>query len=139
MLDKAVCPTYEAFFERTDRATPSNKAARLFKAKTVHALNGFRPSDSLRTVNIHIRTDTMRRRTQAVHVRSGAIFIDEYGHLRTTLFHANCVLWTIARQASYSLKLENYVRPRETTGLISKLLLSGDHLQLPPFQSQHHS
>lgn len=132
MLEKVICPTYETFFERTDRATPSNKAARLFKAKTVHSLNGFRPSDSLRTVNIRIRTDTMRKRTQAVHVKSGALFIDEYGQLQTALYHANNLLWTIARQPTYNLKLEQYARPRETAGRISKYLLSGDHLQLPP-------
>ena len=57
MLEKVICHTYESFFESTARATPSNKSARLFKAKTVHSLNGFKPSDSLRTVNIHIRTD----------------------------------------------------------------------------------
>ncbi len=106
MLEKVICPTYETFFERTDRATPSNKAARLFKAKTVHSLNGFRPSDSLRTVNIRIRTDTMRKRTQAVHVKSGALFIDEYGQLQTALYHANNLLWAIAPQPTYNLKLE---------------------------------
>ena len=70
MLQTIICPTYETFFERADRATPSTKAARLFKAKTVHSLNGFKPSDSLRTVNICIKTDTMRKRTQAVHIKS---------------------------------------------------------------------
>ncbi len=132
MLEEVICPTYETFFERTDRATPSNKSARLFKAKTVHSLNGFRPSDSLRTVNIRIRTDAMRKRTQAVHAKSGALFIDEYGQLQTALYHASNLLWTIARPTAYKLKLEHYARPRETAGRISKLLLSGDHLQLPP-------
>ena len=98
----------------------------------MHSLNGFKPSDSLRTVNIRIRSDTMRKRTQAVHVKSGALFIDEYGQLPTHLYHANNLLWTIARQPTYNLKLEHYARPRETAGRISKLLLSGDHLQLPP-------
>ena len=132
MLEKVICPTYETFFERTDRATPSNKSARLFKAKTVHSLNGFRPSDSLRTVNIRIRNDTMRKRTQAVHVKSGALFIDEYGQLPTPLYHANNLLWTLAREAQYGLKREDYARPRETAGRISKQLLSGDHLRPPP-------
>ena len=132
MLEEVICPTYETFFECTARATPSNKSARLFKAKTMHALSGFRPSDSLRTVNIRIRTDTMRKRTQAVHVKCGALFIDEYSQLPTPLYHANNLLWTIARQSRYNLKLEDYHRPRETTGRISKCILSGDHLQLPP-------
>ena len=118
MLEKVICPTCETFFERTERATPSNKAARLFKAKTVHSLNGFKAQDSLRTVNVRIRTDTMRKRTQAVHVKSGALFIDEYGQLQTALYHANNLLWTIARQPIYNLKLENYARPRETAGRI---------------------
>ena len=132
MLEEVLCPTYGTFFERADRATPSNKSARLFKAKTVHSLNGIRPSDSLRPINIRIRTDSMRERSQAVRARSGALFIDEYGQLQTTLFHANCFLWTIARQARYNLKLEKYAKPRETAGRVSKLCLSGDHLQIPP-------
>ena len=132
MLEKVICPTYETFFELTARATPSNKSARLFKAKTVHSLNGFTPSDSLRTVNIRIRNDTMRKRTQAVHEKCGALFIDEYGQLPATLYHASCLLWTIARQSRYNLRLENYHKPRETSGRISKKILSGDHLQLPP-------
>ena len=125
-------PTYKTFFESTARATPSNKSVRLFKAKTVHALNKFRPCDSLRTVNIRIRTDAMGKRTQAVHVRCGALFVDEYGQLPTPLCHASNLLWTIARQSRYNLKLENYHKPRETAGRISKQILSGDHLQLPP-------
>ena len=72
MLERVICPTYETFFERADRATPSNKAARLFKAKTVHSLNGFKPSDSLRTVNVRIKTDAMgneRRRSTSSQER----------------------------------------------------------------------
>ena len=132
MLLEVICPTYETFFERIDRATPSNKSARLFNAKTVHSLNGIKPSDSLRTINIRIRTDAMRKRTQAVHNRSGALFIDEYGQLQAQLYHANNLLWTVARQSRYNLTLEDYAKPRETAGRISKLSLSGDHLQLPP-------
>ena len=132
MLLEVICPTYETFFERIDRATPSNKSARLFNAKTVHSLNGIKPSDSLRTINIRIRTDAMRKRTQAVHNRSGALFIDEYGQLQAQLYHANNLLWTVARQSKYNLTLEDYAKPRETAGRISKLSLSGDHLQLPP-------
>ena len=89
MLEKVMCPTYETFFESTARATPSNKSARLFKAKTMHALNGLNPSDSLRTVNIRIRTDAMRKRTQAVHVKCRALFFDEYSQSATTLYHAS--------------------------------------------------
>ena len=33
MLLEVICPTYETFFERIARATPSNKSARLFMAK----------------------------------------------------------------------------------------------------------
>jgi len=132
MLEKVICPTYETYFESTARATPSNKSARLFKAKTVHALNGLRPSDSLRTVNIRIRTDAMRKRMQAVHVKCGALFFDEYGQLATTLYHASMLLWTLAREHLYNLKRENYAQPRETAGRISKIIHSGDHLQLPP-------
>ena len=36
MLKKAICLTYETFFHSTDRASPSNKTARLVKGKTIH-------------------------------------------------------------------------------------------------------
>ena len=132
MLEKVICPTYATYFERIDKACPSNKAARLFNAKTMHALNGFTPTDSLRTANIRIRTDRMRKRTQAVHIKSGALFIDEYGQLQCQLWHANNLLWSIARQPRYNLRLDDYALPREICGRISKIHLSGDHLQLPP-------
>ena len=132
MLEKVICPTYETYFEVIARATPSNKSARLFNAKTMHSLNGFRPSDSLRTVNIRIRTDTMKKRTQAIHVKCGGLFIDEYGQLPTSLWHACNLIWTLARQHKYNLDLARYHLPREIAGKVSKLVLSGDHLQLPP-------
>ena len=131
-MEKVICPTYATYFERIDKACPSNKAARLFNAKTMHALNGFTPADSLRTANIRIRTDRMRKRTQAVHIKSGALFIDEYGQLQCQLWHANNLLWSIARQPRYNLRLDDYALPREICGRISKIHLSGDHLQLPP-------
>ena len=69
---------------------------------------------------------------QAIHVRAGALFIDEFSQLQVTLSHANNLFWTIARLPRYNLKLEDYAKPRETAGRVSKLTLSGDHLQLPP-------
>jgi hypothetical protein len=132
MLLEVICPTYATFFERIARATPSNKSARLFMAKTIHGLNGLTPADSLRTATIRIHNEKTRRRTQAVHVRSGALFIDEFSQLQAMLYHANNLFWSVARQPRYNLKLEDYARPRETAGRVSKIILSGDHLQLPP-------
>ena len=74
----------------------------------------------------------MRKRTQAVHMKCGALFIDEYSQLPTPLYHACCLLWTLAREGQYHLKRENYAQPRETMGRTSKVIHSGDHLQLPP-------
>ena len=58
--------------------------------------------------------------------------MDEYGQLPTTLYHACCLLWTLARESKYNLKRENYAQPRQTMGRTSKIVHSGDHLQLPP-------
>ena len=69
---------------------------------------------------------------QAIHVRAGALFIHEFSQLQATLSHANNLFWTIARLPRYNLKLEDYAKPRETAGRVSKLTLSGHHLQLPP-------
>ena len=62
MLLEVICPTYETFFERVARATPSNKSARLFMAKTIHSLNSLTPADSLRTSNIRIRNEKSGRK-----------------------------------------------------------------------------
>ena len=74
----------------------------------------------------------MRKKTQAVHVKCGALFIDEYGQLPTPLYHASNLLWTLAREGRYNLKREDYALPRETASRTSKISHSGDHLQLPP-------
>ena len=132
MLLKVISPTYEAFFERVARATPSNKSARLFQAKTVHSLNGLTAAHSLRTANIRITNEATRKKTQAIHVNAGALLIDEFSQLQAQLFHANNLFWTVARQSCYGLALEDYARPRETAGRVTKFVLSGDHLQLPP-------
>ena len=101
-------------------------------AKTIHSLNGLTPADSLRTANIRIRNEKIRKRAQAVHVRSGALFIDEFSQLQSVLYHANNLFWTVARQPRYNLDLGYYARLRETAGCVSKMILSGDNLQLPP-------
>ena len=131
MLD-VISPTLETFFDRVVRAAPSNKAARHFKAKTVHSLNGLRPQDSLRAANLRIRNETVRKKMDALQCRAGAYLIDEVGQLQAQLLHASCVLWTIARSHIYLLNLQDYARPGEIAGRVSKMCLMGDHLQLPP-------
>ena len=132
MLLKVISPLLETFFACVARATPSNKAARNFKAKTIHSLSGLRPVDSLRTANLRIRSDAIRKKMDAVQVRAGALLIDEALQVQGQLWHACCLLFTIARERQYNLKLSDYAMQRQIAGRVSFLCLSGDHLQLPP-------
>ena len=136
MLLEVVSPTYEAFFTRVARATPSNKSARLFKAKTVHSMNAMTPQHSLRAADVRV-ANSSRRKVRAIHERAGALLIDEFSQLQAKLFHANNLFWSVARQDKYNLALQDYALPREIAGRASKLVLSGDHLQLPPVPASH--
>ena len=77
-----------------------------------------------------------RKLMQAVRMKPGALIIDEHGQLQAALFHANNLLWSIARQAKYELDLQIYAEPREIAGRVSKYVSSADHLQLPRCPSQ---
>ena len=48
------------------------------------------------------------------------------------MLHANNLFWSVARHSKYNLDLQDYALPCETAGRVSKYVLSGDHLQLPP-------
>ena len=68
----------------------------------------------------------------AVQLRAGAFLVDEFGQLQGQLWHACCLLFSIARAQHYDLVLEDYAKPKELAGRVSFPCLSGDHLQLPP-------
>ena len=100
MLLDVVSHTFETFFERVVRATPSNRAARFFGAKTVHSLSGLRPHDSLRTASLRIRSDAVRKKMDAVQLRTGALLVDEFSQLQAQLWQALCLLFTIVWSAA---------------------------------------
>ena len=106
MLLEVISPTFEAYFARVARATPSIKSPRLFMGKTFHSTNGLTPQHSLRAPDVRISNATGRK-TKALHEPAGALLIDEFSQLQVKLFHANISFWTVARQHTYDLKVRD--------------------------------
>ena len=94
-------------------------------------MNGMTPLHSLRAADIRV-TNAARKKVKAIHEPAGALLIDEFSQLQARMLHANNLFWSVARHSKYNLDLQDYALPRETAGRVSKYVLSGDHLQLPP-------
>ena len=78
-MQLVVVPTLRMFFERVLLTAPSNRAARGFDpaAKTLHSIAGMKPEDSMRTSNLGIKNDQMRKRMDANQTHAGAWIHDE--------------------------------------------------------------
>ena len=85
------------------------------------------PSDN----SSQLMGDAMRKRAQMVYVKCGTLFIDEYAQLPPSPWHDMCLVWKLPREYQYDLKRQHYAEPRETAGRTAKVILSGEHLQLP--------
>jgi hypothetical protein len=127
-------PTLRIFFQRVLLTAPSNRAARGFDptAKTLHSIASMRPQDSMRTSNLGIKSDRMRKRMDANQTHAGAWIHDEALQTAAPLFHAAALRTTYARQHVYNLDIARYAEPSEIMGKISFFAMCGDHLQLPP-------
>ena len=113
-------------------AAPSNKAARIIGGKTIHNLIGVRANDSLKSYHLCVRRRADRKKLQNTLGRAGAVIIDEWSQVPTTLFHAASLRATSIRADQFQLDLARYAQPTQLFGRVSFMLLSGDHLQLPP-------
>ena len=134
VMQRVIVPTLRTFFSRVVLTAPSNRAARGFdpSAKTLHAVTGMTPQDSMRTSSLHIKSDHMRKRLDANQTHAGAWIHDEALQTSAPLLHAAALRTTYARQHHYNLDTARYARPNEIMGKMSFLALCGDHLQLPP-------
>ena len=134
LMQVVVVPTLRTFFEKVVLTAPSNRAARGFdpSAKTLHSISGLRPVDSLRTSNLQIKSDRMRKRMDANQTHAGAWAHDEALQTAAALWHAACLKTTYARETFYNLDPTRYAMPNEILGRTSCVVLTGDHLQLPP-------
>jgi hypothetical protein len=134
LMQVVVVPTLRTFFEKVVLTAPSNRAARGFdpSAKTLHSISGLRPVDSLRTSNLQIKSDRMRKRMDANQTHAGAWAHDEALQTAAALWHAACLKTTYARETFYNLDPTRYAMPNEILGRTSWVGLTGDHLQLPP-------
>ena len=134
VMQVVVVPTLRTFFEKVLLTAPSNRAARGFdpSAKTLHSVSGMKPQDSMRTSNLHIKSDQMRKRMDANQTHAGGWVHDEALQTAAPLWHAAALRTTYARKHIYKLDTTRYAQPNEIMGKISFLALCGDHLQLPP-------
>jgi hypothetical protein len=134
IMQAVIVPTLRTFFKSIVLSAPSNRAARGFDphAKTLHSIAGMRPQDSMRISSLHIKTDQMRKRMDAIQTHAGAWIHDEALQTSASLLHAAALRTTYAREHVYKLNTSRYARPMEMFGRISFLAFCGDHLQLPP-------
>ena len=134
LMQMVVVPTLRTFFRKVVLTAPSNRAARGFdpSAKTLHSVSGMRPQDSMRTSNLHVQSDQMRKRLDANQTHAGAWVHDEALQTSAPLLHAAALRTTYAREHHYKLDTTRYAKPNEIMGRISFLAMCGDHLQLPP-------
>ena len=134
VMQKAVVPLLRTYFEKVVLTAPSNRAARGFdpSAKILHSVSGMTPLDCMRTSNLAIKSDRMRKRMDANQTHAGGWVHDEALQTAAPLWHAAAVRTTYAREHVYKLDTRRYAQPNEIMGRISFLALCGDHLQLPP-------
>ena len=86
----------------------------------------------MRTSNLGIKSDQMRKRMDANQTHAGAWIHDEALQTAAPLLHAAALRTTYARQHAYNLNVARYAEPSEIMGKISFFVMCGDHLQLPP-------
>ena len=134
VMQKVVVPLLRTYFAKVLLTAPSNRAARGFdpSAKTLHSVSGMTPQDSMRTSNLMIKSDRMRKRMDANQTHAGGWVHDEALQTAAPLWHAAALRTTYAREHVYKLDTRRYAQPNEIMGRISFLALCGDHLQLPP-------
>ena len=110
----------------------SNKAARLVKGKTSHALVKMRGGQSLTMARLRIKDDKDQRALAAVWAPLGALIKDEFSMQAGILEHAIAVRAIYGRERAHQLKCDDYARPETNYASIPFVLTSGDPLQFPP-------
>ena len=117
LINHFIVPLCNAFFDQRGvvLSAPSNKAARGIHAKTLHSLLGFKPDSSLRTAALALSAQK-RVKLERTFLQAGVMLHDEHSMLAGTMNHAASLVTTYAREAKFSLRREDYARPRERYG-----------------------
>ena len=112
LMQIVVVPTLEIFFRRVVLTAPSNRAARGFhpKAKTLHSIASMRPTDSMRTSGLGIKSDQMRKRMDANQTHAGAWVHDESFQTTASLFHAASLRVRHARKIEFVTMCEDHLQ-----------------------------
>jgi hypothetical protein len=110
----------------------SNKAARLIKGKTGHALIKIRGTQSLTMARLRVKTEQQRRALAAVWAPAGALVKDEFSQQPGTLEHAIAVRAMYGRERFHGLQCADYSRPETNYASMPVVVTAGDPLQFPP-------
>ena len=104
VMQTVVVPTLRTFFAKVLLTAPSNRAARGLdpSAKTLHSVSGMRPQDSMRTSNLTIKSDRMRKRMDPNQTHAGRWVHDEAYQTAAPLWHAAALRTTMQGSMSTS-------------------------------------
>ena len=110
----------------------SNKASRLIRGKTSHALTKIRGGQSLSMSRLRVKDDKERRALAAVWAPAGALVKDEFTQQPGALEHAIAVRATYGREQFHNLQCADYARPETNYASLPYVITAGDPLQFPP-------
>ena len=110
----------------------SNKASRLIRGKTSHALTKIRGGQSLTMSRLRVKDDKDRRALAAVWALAGALVKDEFTQQPRALEHAIAVRATYGRERFHNLQCADYARPETNYASLPYVITAGDPLLFPP-------
>ena len=114
------------------RTAFSNKAARLIKGKTGHAICKLRGGQSLTTPHLRVKSEQEQRNLAIIWAPAGAGIQDEFSQNSGPMAHAQTLRGTYGRANAHGLVPEQYAEPQSNWGSLPVWLQFGDHLQYPP-------
>ena len=114
------------------RTAFSNKAARLIKGKTGHAICKLRGGGSLTTPHLRVKTEQEQRNLAIIWAPAGAGLQDEFSQNSGSMAHAQALRGMYGRANAHSLVLEHYAEPQSNWASLPVWMQFGDYLQFPP-------
>ena len=114
------------------RTAFSNKAARLIKGKTGHAICKLRGGAGLTTPHLRVKTEQEQRNLAIIWAPAGAGIQDEFSQNSGPMSHAVSLRGTYGRANAHGLVPEHYAEPQSNRAALPVWLEFGDHLQFPP-------
>ena len=89
------------------------------------------PRDSLITHDLALKAQAQLK-LDKTHLKTGALYIDEYSQLQCEINNASALRTTYVREKEYNLDKSACHKPLGRYGRTASLAYSGDRLQLHP-------